>query len=81
MFVAWYLVLISGLDTILSPIPIIKKFLLFEVMSSCKIPQIFLPFTNTSLGHLIDIYFFSQKCSITLEIITGFIIENSLNGG
>ena len=81
IFVVWYLVLIFGFDTIFTPIPITKNFLLFEVISSCKIPQIFLPFTNTSFGHLKDIFFLSQKCSITLEMITGLIIENSLNGG
>ena len=64
------------MDTIFIPIPIIKNFLRFRVINSCKIPQIFFPFKNTSFGHLKDIFFFSQKFSITLEIITGLIIEN-----
>ena len=63
------------------PIPIIKNFLLFEVTSSCNIPQIFFPSTNTSFGNFRFMFPFSQKCLITLEIKMGFIIENSLKGG
>ena len=70
-----------GFETIFTPIPIIKNFLLFEIISSCNIPQIFFPFTNTSFGNFKFIFFFSQKCLITPEIIMGLIIENSLKGG
>ena len=61
--------------------PIIKNFLVFIVITSCKIPQIFFLPTKISLGHLIDICLFLQNFFNTLAIITGLIIANSLNGG
>ena len=81
IFVLLYFAFKYGLDIIFKPTPIIKNFLLFNVISSCNIPQIFFSLTRTSFGHLKDILFFSQKCPITSDIITGLIIENSLNGG
>ena len=81
ILVASYLLLTTGLEIILIPIPIIRNCFPFKLISSCKIPQIFLSLTKTSFGHLKEIFFFLQKNSITSESIIGFIIENSLNGG
>ena len=74
IFVALYLLIVSGLDVRFNPIPIIRNFLLFLVMISCKIPQIFFLFTRTSLGHLKVIFLLEQKLLTTLEMIIGLII-------
>ena len=63
------------------PIPIIKNFLFFKVINSCNSPQIFFSFKNTSFGNFKLIFLLLQNFLITLEIIMGLIIENSLKGG
>ena len=75
------MLLTFGFETIFTPIPIIKNFLPFKTICSCNIPQIFFLFTNMSFGNFKFIFFFSQKCSITSEIIMGLIVENSLKEG
>ena len=58
-----------------------KNFTLSKLITSCNIPQTFLPFKNTSVGNFKLIFFFIQKCSIISEIIIGLIIANSSNVG
>ena len=55
--------------------------MLLKVIISWRIPQIFFPFKKMSLGNFKVIFSLIQYLIITSEIITGFIIENSANGG
>ena len=57
---------ILGLEVILIPTPIIRNFFSSQIMTSCKIPQIFLLLIKISFGHLNDISQLLQKLLIAL---------------
>ena len=73
---ASYISIIFGFETTFSPMPTIRNFFLLNVIVSWSIPQIFLPFKNTSLGNFKDTVFSLQKFFIVSDTINGFMTEN-----